>query len=73
MYFGMLEEISGKASEEVEVSGNTTEALAEELKNRHEGLKNTSFKIAVDKRIVQEDINLANGAEIALLPPYSGG
>lgn len=36
-------------------------------------LADVSFRLAVDKNIVTEKVDLQENSEIALLPPFSGG
>jgi molybdopterin converting factor small subunit len=72
LLFGELADLAGDAKisfEEV----NDTDALKEAIYNRYPALKAKSFLIAVDKHIVTEKTAIGKGAEIALLPPFSGG
>ncbi len=70
--FGMLSELLGNDTIEVEVVSNTYELLLN-LKQRFPRLNSLTFSIAVNKRIVTENTTLKSGDEIALLPPFSGG
>ena len=54
-----------------EITGS--DALKEHLESVFPELKNTKYKIAVNKQIVQGNINIPTGATIALMPPFSGG
>lgn len=70
--FGMITEKIGKASIEVENPG-TSLALKKQLEAQFPGLKSMKFSLAVDKKMIQEDTDISQGKEIALLPPFSGG
>lgn len=71
MLFGMLAEKAGSTSVEVEASSMATLRMA--LRDRIHGLDSMSYAIAVDRRIVKEDIPLSGNEEVAVLPPFAGG
>lgn len=71
LLFGMIAEKAGMA--EVEVSAVSTLALKCELQQRIPGLDRMSYALAVDRRIVHEDVPLTGREEVALLPPFAGG
>lgn len=50
-----------------------TNGLIAELNKRFPELANSKFAIAVDKKIVTENILLTNNCTLALMPPFSGG
>lgn len=70
--FGMVAEKMGKVSMDLENPGST-EALKNQLFEQFPELKSIKFSLAVNKKMVLEDSVLASGAEVALLPPFSGG
>jgi len=43
------------------------------LENKYPPLKNTSYKIVINKQIVDDNETLHDSMEIILLPPFSGG
>ncbi|MBS1488769.1 MAG: MoaD/ThiS family protein [Bacteroidetes bacterium] len=43
------------------------------LNQHYPELKGLNISIAVNKKIIQTDIDLSEDAEVALLPPFSGG
>ncbi len=51
----------------------STEALRAKLENDFPNLRGMSYLIAVNKQIATLDTPLTAGAEVALLPPFSGG
>jgi len=69
--FGHLTEITGS---ELELSGiKDSDMLKQYLYEQFPDLQHKSFAIAVDKKIIQSNTLLNDNAEIALLPPFSGG
>jgi len=74
IYFGQAAEAAGKSEEIKEmVSATTVEALKNMLQNIYPELKKFPFQIAVNQTLVHPDFEIANNAEIAILPPYAGG
>jgi molybdopterin converting factor small subunit len=71
LLFGMIAEKAGAA--EVEVSATSTAAVRRSLEERIEGLASLSYVMAVDRRIVKENVLLTGSEEIALLPAFAGG
>ena len=71
LLFGLIAEKANTSVIEVEAS--STFALKRSLASRIEGLESMSFALAVDRRIVNEDLPLTGSEEIALLPPFAGG
>ncbi|TVP75673.1 MAG: MoaD/ThiS family protein [Gemmatimonadales bacterium] len=43
------------------------------LEERHPGLSGVPYRIAVDQEFVDDSTPVRSGAELALLPPFSGG
>jgi molybdopterin converting factor small subunit len=70
--FGMVSEKMGKTSLELENPGSTV-ALKKQLFEEFPVLQSMKFSLAVNKKMVVEDSELVSGAEVALLPPFSGG
>lgn len=73
--FGIAREICGARTFEVEVPTNCdTDALEQLLGKRYPRLHAlASFHLAVNEAYVLDNIILAPGDEIAILPPVSGG
>lgn len=70
--FGQLTEITGTGS--LALTGITdTNALVKELNRKYPGLANVKYMIAVDKKMVTENVVLNEYSTIALMPPFSGG
>jgi sulfur-carrier protein len=70
--FGELAELAGDANVRFDELSDT-DILKETIHKRFPLLKTKSFLIAIDKKIITEKTAIPVGAEIALLPPFSGG
>jgi molybdopterin converting factor small subunit len=71
LLFGIIAEKAGAV--EVEVSASSTHELRQTLERRIAGLDRLSYALAVERRIVNDDVSLSGAEEIALLPPFAGG
>lgn len=70
--FGMIAEKIGATEMELENPG-TLDALREKLCGGFPDLRSAKFGFAINKKLLQGDAEIPSGAEIALLPPFSGG
>lgn len=70
--FGQLTDITGHETIGVE---NVTDinSLLENLNKKFPQLADTKFAIAVDKKVITENILLHRASTIVLMPPFSGG
>jgi len=50
-----------------------TDTLVRKLEEKYPVLKRMKYLIAINKEIVRENTLLADGNEVCLLPPFSGG
>ena len=72
-FFGPLTDIF-PASIDIEIETPTSlEELEERLRQDFPKLEGWNLKIAVDQKIASSDTIIEEAAEIALLPPFSGG
>ena len=72
LFFGNISDITGTG--EVNYSDAAdTDMLELNLKNKFPQLKNFIYRIAVNKKITNENTKLTDGDEVAFLPPFSGG
>ncbi len=71
-YFGQIAEVTQKEEESLEFSGIFVSDLLNSLFSTYSELKNTSFKVAQNQELISNTTKVT-GAEIALLPPFSGG
>jgi sulfur-carrier protein len=72
MVFGQLEDITGSSVVSIENSADT-ELLLKKLYSQYPLLKEKKFLVAVNQKIITEKTEIGEHAEIALLPPFSGG
>jgi sulfur-carrier protein len=72
MVFGQLEDITGSSVVSIENSADT-EMLLQKLYAQYPLLKEKKFLIAVNQKIATEKTQIGDNAEVALLPPFSGG
>jgi molybdopterin converting factor small subunit len=70
--FGMLAEKLGVDSLEIENPGSS-EALRRLLLQQFPALQSLTFRMALDRKLIQAETDISAGQEIALLPPFSGG
>ena len=72
MLFGQLADITGVDKIIVE---NTldTDSMVKSLQNTYPALTQSTFVIAVDKKIISANTSLTDQCTVALLPPFSGG
>lgn len=68
--FGQIAEITGK---ELIVSAQDTESLKKILVQKFPALSDKKFEIAVNKKMIVENVKLTKNDIVALMPPYSGG
>lgn len=72
IFFGQLAEVTGKSN--IILTGiSDTDGLKKSLQQQYPALKELTFSIAINKKIIQEKTNLKSEDEVALLPPFSGG
>lgn len=70
--FGQIADITDKSSWKIAGIKDTNE-LIQKLEEQFPALSTTSYSIAVNKKIVQENTTFNENDTIALLPPFSGG
>ena len=70
--FGMVAEKIGTSELELENPGSV-EILKNQLKEQFPGLEGVKFSFALNKKMLSSDAEIPQKAEIALLPPFSGG
>lgn len=72
LLFGELAQIASTSELHInEVS--SVDAVNEFLCKEFPSLNKKKYVIAVNKQIINGDLQLNNGDEVALLPPFSGG
>jgi molybdopterin converting factor small subunit len=72
LFFGELAAIVG--AEKMELKNiEDTMSLTEFIIEKYPLLKNKTYRIAVNRELVNGKYDLKNGDEVALLPPFAGG
>jgi sulfur-carrier protein len=70
--FGQLIDLTGKNTLELE-DVRDTHALQQKIHTEFPALAGTTYRIAVDKKMITEKTDIPDNTTIALLPPFSGG
>lgn len=71
-YLGQIAEVTKTEQETLEFSEGFVSDLLKTLNTKYSALKNKDFQVAQNQELVSLETELT-GAEIALLPPFSGG
>ncbi len=77
-FFAVLKKIVGQETLHLDVNGHTTlKGLLDRLEQDIPSLRNTLREgrtlVAVNQEIAQEETPIADGDEVAFLPPFAGG
>jgi len=75
-YFALVAEVAGRDGETLELAAGATVADAlESLSRQYPRLATARFRplVAVNRRHAGNDVSLAEGDELAVFPPVSGG
>jgi molybdopterin synthase sulfur carrier subunit len=72
IFFGQLADMAGAAACRIEGVQDTT-MLTAKLESMFPGLENVKYMLAVNRKMVQENVPLTGNETIALMPPFSGG
>lgn len=74
LYFASLRDVAGMAGETVESAAADLRALYAELRARHGfALPAERLRVAMDGAFADWSDTLRDGAEVAFIPPVSGG
>jgi len=76
LLFASLKDIVGKGQLEIEVDEKCSiESLSKKLYELYPKVESydSSVRIALNQEIIENDIELKDGDEVAYLPPVSGG
>ncbi|NQX84575.1 MAG: MoaD/ThiS family protein [Flavobacteriaceae bacterium] len=71
-YFGLIAEITNCSEETIPFSKHTVAEFLDLIFSKYPALKNKDFKVAQNMQLVNIETKISS-AEIALLPPFSGG
>lgn len=73
-FFAQSREIIGKDRMEFEIqSGENTSSVLKRLQSQFHNLVGMQFIMAVNNEYVENDRELHDGDELAIIPPVSGG
>ena len=72
MLFGQLTDITVVDKITIE-NCLDTDSMVKSLQNTYPALIQSTFVIAVDKKIISSNTSLTDQCTVALLPPFSGG
>lgn len=78
VYFGPLKLLQPAGREALPWSGGSTEALLQQLRQRGPDWAQALaperiFKLALNQRLLHGPAEIADGDEVAILPPVTGG
>jgi molybdopterin synthase sulfur carrier subunit len=68
--FGSIAELTGK---EITVQASDVASLKVTLQELFPELADRKYAVAVNMKVVQENLELKQNDTVALMPPYSGG
>ena len=71
-YYGRLAELTGVATETLDLDAATSTDLRRAVLEKHPALKNSTFQLAANNEILATDQRLTT-ARVDLFPPFSGG
>ena len=72
-YFGLIAELVGADSQQIEFAGSTISELKSQLEQVHQRLSEYTYLVAVNQEIGKSNQVLSEKDEIAFLPPFAGG
>ena len=72
LFFGVLADFAGIRRKHYSGIGSYSD-LMHRIGDDFPGIENYTYKIAVNKTIINEDHLLRDGDELALMPPFAGG
>ncbi|WP_010521674.1 MoaD/ThiS family protein [Aquimarina agarivorans] len=74
LYFGLIAEAIQCSKETLEIGNDTSiKEIKQILSKKYNVLKNLSYQIAVNQKIVESSHKITMNSEIAILPPFAGG
>jgi sulfur-carrier protein len=71
-FFGQLTDLTGSSRVSI-ANAKDTDELCAQVVGQFPLLKDATYVVAVDRKIVRQNTPLDNVGEIAFLPPFSGG
>jgi molybdopterin converting factor small subunit len=72
MFFGQLAQLAG--TDRIQLSDiDDTQQLRQRVNGMYPSIQHIEYAIAVEKKIINENVMVNDSDTIALLPPFSGG
>jgi molybdopterin synthase sulfur carrier subunit len=72
LFFGILREAAGK-DEMILTDINDSETLQKHLTSLIPGLKDYTFRLAINQEFIDSNCTLMEGDIVAVMPPFAGG
>jgi molybdopterin synthase sulfur carrier subunit len=72
LFFGILREAAGK-QEMILKDINDSETLQNHLTSLIPGLKDYTFRLAINQEFIDSNCTLKEGDIVAVMPPFAGG
>lgn len=72
MLFGQLTDITGSSTIVIDHVADT-DSLIQLINERYPAMQQVKYRVAVNKKLVQENTPVSETGMVALLPPFSGG
>lgn len=72
LFFGQLTDITKTSSLQINEASDLT-ALKKNLFEKFPALSASHFMVAVDNKLIKENVELTETSVVAFMPPYSGG
>lgn len=74
-YFGIVADFTQKKEEVFSLNEdvNSIETLQSKLEQLYPEIKSTTYSLALNQKLVNQNAALQDEDEIALLPPFAGG
>ncbi len=71
LFFGVLTEVTGIREESLSV--NTLDELKLMLFKKYLMLQQYNFVVSLNQKLINANVDLKDGDELAFLPPFAGG
>ena len=72
LFFGVLAEEAAASSINIEYTGDI-KGLKAEVEKKYPSFAKFDYRVSVNKTLVNENLMLKDGDEVAFLPPFAGG
>jgi molybdopterin synthase sulfur carrier subunit len=72
MFFGQLTDLTGAGRIEIEGAADTDQLL-HQLIEKFPALSSSTYRIAVNNKMINGNTMIDSESKIALMPPFSGG